>query len=592
MAYSNYTSIKDGNFNGFEGCSSSFTHGCQVKPEPEVDYSETINSTRNVGFEEETTKFVFRFKFRTYEEFCRSYRENCCSVDSAKASTSTSNYEFFPGKNYIAVKELYLGPDQGPLGNRTELVQAEFPQNPTDRVCKEQRDNYNIMYDFIGLSSESDSSSSNLESSSISQLGSSTDGILSDKDFDCLENGTKPNSQNVSACDSEESNGLETQWEHQDLIEQLKMELKRVKATGLPTILEESEFPKITDDLKPWKIDEKFQHGNRTKELPKFYKSYRERMRKFDIMNYQKMYAIGFLQSHPLQSLSSRKSSASAMTFLFSHLYRRKRSETDPMKKFNKVLYSDLEMVYVGQLCLSWEFLHWQYEKALELWESDPCGLKRYNEVAGEFQQFQVLMQRFIENEPFQDPRVENYVKNRCTMGNLLQVPLIREDNQKDKNRLRRGGKDENAITSDKLVEILEESIRIIWHFIRADKDANNLMTLKSLKETQAELQDPATDEELLAEIRADLQKKEKRLKDILRSGNCILKKFQKHQEDGTDHFLYFFCQVDMKLVYRVLNMSRITTEQLGWCRSKLNNISFVNRRIHVEPSFLLFPCS
>ena len=87
-------------------------------------------------------------------------------------------------------------------------------------------------------------------------------------------------------------------------------------------------------------------------------------------------------------------------------------------------------------------------------------------------------------------------------------------------------------------------------------------------------------------------EQKEKRLKETLKSGNCILKKFQKHREDDGDHqVLYFFSQVDMKLVARVLRMSRITSEQLVWCRNKLNNINFVSRRIHVDPSFLLFPC-
>ena len=56
------------------------------------------------------------------------------------------------------------------------------------------------------------------------------------------------------------------------------------------------------------------------------------------------------------------------------------------------------------------------------------------------------------------------------------------------------------------LVEILEESIRTIWRFIRADKDASCL-TLKGARETtQVELQDPA-DSQLLVEIRTDLQK-------------------------------------------------------------------------------------
>lgn len=103
-----------------------------------------------------------------------------------------------------------------------------------------------------------------------------------------------------------------------------------------------------------------------------------------------------------------------------------KRSDADPVINLVRELYDDLEAVYVGQLCLSWEFLHWQYEKALELWEADPYSVRRYNEVANEFQQLQVLMERFLENEQFEGPRVQCYVKNRCFLGNLLQVPVIR----------------------------------------------------------------------------------------------------------------------------------------------------------------------
>ncbi|KAE9621289.1 putative ribosomal protein L34Ae [Lupinus albus] len=97
---------------------------------------------------------------------------------------------------------------------------------------------------------------------------------------------SKSVSQSLTSLAYEESNQFDTLWEHQELIEQLKMEIKKVRAVGLPTILEDSESPRIMDDLKPWKIDDaKFQHGN---ELLKFYKSYKERMRKFDILNYQK----------------------------------------------------------------------------------------------------------------------------------------------------------------------------------------------------------------------------------------------------------------------------------------------------------------
>lgn len=105
------------------------------------------------------------------------------------------------------------------------------------------------------------------------------------------------------------------------------------------------------------------------------------------------------------------------------------------MMKFVVELQSDLELVYVGHMCLSWEILYWQYGKALELWESDPRGVCMYNEVAGDFQQFQVLTQRFIEDEAFQGPRVQNYVKSRCALRNLLQVPLIKGTNLKTRHR-------------------------------------------------------------------------------------------------------------------------------------------------------------
>lgn len=96
------------------------------------------------------------------------------------------------------------------------------------------------------------------------------------------------------------------------------------------------------------------------------------------------------------------------------------------MQKFIGELRRDLELVYVGQVCLSWEILRWQYAKAQELQEYDSQGFRWYNQVAGEFQLFQVLVQRFVENEAFQGPRVQNYVNNRCVLRYLLQVPAIR----------------------------------------------------------------------------------------------------------------------------------------------------------------------
>lgn len=105
----------------------------------------------------------------------------------------------------------------------------------------------------------------------------------------------------------------------------------------------------------------------------------------------------------------------------------RRKSNSNPSEKLIKELQSDLEMVYVGQTCLSWEFLRWQYEKAKEMSQLfDPVGHHSYNQAAGEFQQFQVITQRFTENEAFQGPRLPNYIENRCLLHNLLLVPVLK----------------------------------------------------------------------------------------------------------------------------------------------------------------------
>ncbi|RZC79813.1 hypothetical protein C5167_042390 [Papaver somniferum] len=388
--------------------------------------------------------------------------------------------------------------------------------------------------------------------------------------------------------DTEEADEFESLWEHQELIEQLKMEIKKVRATGLPTIFEESEeSPKVVEDLKPWKIDEKLLHEDRIGELHNFYKIYTERMRKFDILNYQKMYAIGFLQlKDPLQTMSLQKSTTPTLTSVLSQsfgLSKRIKPEGESMEKFIKELKGELEVVYVGQLCLSWEYLHWQYLKARELLESDQYEVRRYNEVAGEFQQFQVLIQRFLEDEPFQGPRVQNYIKNRCVLRNLLQVPVVKEDS-KDKDGTRR----KDAITCSMLLQIIEESMKILWKFLRADRNEGN-MILKGLLGPQIKLHDPG-DAELLVDVQTTLQKKDKKLKEIMRIGNCIVRKFQKQNEEHSSQAV-FHSQVDLKLVARVLHMSKITNDQLVWCRRKLNNITLVDRKIHLESSFLPFPC-
>lgn len=121
-----------------------------------------------------------------------------------------------------------------------------------------------------------------------------------------LEKSEKPGWQEKNTfSNSDVQDGADFMSEHQDLIEQLKMELKHARAGGLPTILEESEFeeletPKIVQELKPLKIDEKFERKDWIEEIQKVYKSYLDKMRKLDILNFQTMHALGELPSNLL----------------------------------------------------------------------------------------------------------------------------------------------------------------------------------------------------------------------------------------------------------------------------------------------------
>ncbi|KAL9265436.1 hypothetical protein AKJ16_DCAP13848, partial [Drosera capensis] len=462
-----------------------------------------------------------------------------------------------------------------------------------------------------------------------SQTGDASSNLEPDVQLDSAE--VEVNTNNPSDSGSEESNALETLWEHQELVDQLKMEARKVRAIGLPTIFEDSDSSKIAmSDLKPWKIEDKIQknqyHGT-ILEIHKFYKSYRERMRKFDIFNYQKTYTIDFLGlKNPLERFSiGRRSAGSLAAIMWQDFWPcmlKVSEQPSPVTKFSKELDCDLEMVYVGQLCLSWEFLHWEYGKALELWDSDPHGFLQYNKVAGEFQQFQVLLQRFVEDEPFKGPRVQNYAKTRRHQQHLLQVPVIRAVSKavtyiimqsyvffleplnsevstalrlslsgyklprqylydeepyvlifiaEDRGKGRKTVTGKGGVTSSMLVEIMEESMRIFWKFICADKYAHGIIS-KCRRGSNVQSSD-AIDAQFLMEVQDCARKRRKILAELSRHQKGIWKIFRKHEE-GEDRVLYFFCQVDLRLVSRVLNMLKITTDQLIWCSNKLNKTS------------------
>ena len=94
-------------------------------------------------------------------------------------------------------------------------------------------------------------------------------------------------------------------------------------------------------------------------------------------------------------------------------------------KKLLRSLKNDFELVYVAQSCLTWEALHHQYRKVKFLIFSNSSLFS--DNVAGDFQNFQVLLERFLEEERYyyQGKRAWNYVQARFASKSLLQVPKV-----------------------------------------------------------------------------------------------------------------------------------------------------------------------
>lgn len=167
------------------------------------------------------------------------------------------------------------------------------------------------------------------------------------------------------------------------------------------------------------------------------------------------------------------------------------------------------------------------------------------------------------------------------------------------------------------LADIVFETMSIFREFVLSDKKATNsgLVTKTDLQESGSS--------ELMSEVISSLEKvrffdffrtytyatgrklksgsilsrrmqKGRRMKEQMRSESCcILKKMKKkpNEERGLMSREILAAQVDLRLIWRVLNLSRLNGDQLIWCKNKLSNINFVGRKVRREACFLLFPC-
>lgn len=313
------------------------------------------------------------------------------------------------------------------------------------------------------------------------------------------------------------------------------------------------------------------------------YEKYKERMHHFDILNYQQMHAVGFPQPQQLT-----KSRSQRMVSSLRQLSSRRRELGDDEIELQHQK-DELETIYVSQTCLTWETLHWQYKKIQQLAASNSEPSPCYDSSAEQFQYFQVLLQRFIENEPYdQGLRSQVYARCRYQLPKLLQVPAVKEAASVGKEEDQIPAEQTTLVTASQLVGIVEGAIMTFWAFLKADKE--KISKKLNMLWRQPKQMD-STDLALLKAIKSCLNKKEARLQELKRRRKCVRQKLRPDlslsKEEATEILLGF---IDIKIISRVLKMSRITKDHLRWCEEKLDKLVVSQGKLHRDYSPVFFP--
>ncbi|CAA3022471.1 Gb:, isoform 1 [Olea europaea subsp. europaea] len=307
------------------------------------------------------------------------------------------------------------------------------------------------------------------------------------------------------------------------------------------------------------------------------YDKYCERMLFFDRSSAQQLLEVGSCVLSTQSPRLASKKLPSPLRCLSLKKFEEPEDETEHLQKPESDPYQDLETAYVAQLCLTWEALHCQYTQLSHKISSQPESSTCYNHSAQQFQQFQVLLQRFIENEPFEHGlRPEIYARARNSLPKLLQVPKIQGSDEK------RTGEEESdcVVLAPDLIRIIECSILSFRQFMKMDK--KKLGGFRNLFGSQNQRATP------LQQIQSSHEKKELKLKEQWKRTKSYKKKSWPSTQEGTEMLLGL---IDAKIVSRVLQMAKISNEQLFWCEEKMKKLAISDGKLQRDPSPILFPC-
>lgn len=208
------------------------------------------------------------------------------NYDVLKSSDEVLDVEHIPGDD-ISVKTRIVDTE-----NSASNVFDSLPQPEVQ-----------VLWEDYSIPSDSESAGDSTSGSpkiNHDQSGSSSKEIKAEenKQFDFLSNLAQKEEESVNVPDKSTETTLQEnpsmlnfdhryelnyQPDHQDIVQQLEMELRNARTGGLPTIFEEETEA----------INEKFMHEELMGKIRKIYRTYAEKMWKLDILNNQSMHAIG-----------------------------------------------------------------------------------------------------------------------------------------------------------------------------------------------------------------------------------------------------------------------------------------------------------
>ncbi|XP_047070417.1 uncharacterized protein LOC124678586 [Lolium rigidum] len=367
-----------------------------------------------------------------------------------------------------------------------------------------------------------------------------------------------------------------------DIVNDVKRRLKEIRMNNFMVKIPEDENAEVEEDgdgeeegssSREW-MESDVGQGFPLCGFDSLYDKYCQRMLAFDKTITQTLKDSGLFNISKKSPRSASKLASTLRSLSFKkrdelqedceHL-QQQQTEDDP--------YQTLETAYVAHVSLSWEAIHCTYMHLSLILAAQPENPTTYSCAAQAFQQFQVLLQRFIENEPFeQGSRVEIYARSRSSLSKLLQVPTFqvaeRKDNDEDQM--------EASIFASDLIKLLEESILTFRLFLKKDKKKSSaLMSVNG--HTGSSIQ----------QVQSSLDKKEMKVKELFKK-----KKGNSKTWPGTmEEVQLLFALTDIKVVSRVLRMAKLSKEQLLWCEEKMSKLDLSDNKLRRDGSPILFPC-